>query len=107
MTQPIEVSNTTPQDVVSAGSRYMSQNVIYYGEQRFLTFDLYIRKEYETTNQEDIMVISKGYEYRPDLVSQEYYGFPDNWWRILEANNLKDIFDFKAGTTIMLPVVAM
>jgi hypothetical protein len=107
MTQPIEISNTTPQDVVSAGSRYITQNVIYYGEQRFLTFDLYIRKPYEKTEQEDILVITKGVEYRPDLVSQDYYGFPDNWWRILEANNMKDIYDFKAGVTIILPEIAM
>jgi hypothetical protein len=52
------------------------------------------------------MVISKGVEHRPDLVSFDHYGHVDNWWRILEANNIKDIWDFKAGTTIILPDVS-
>jgi len=103
MTQLIEISNTRTQDVVSSGSRYLNQKVIYYGEQRFLTFDLYLRNEREETGSEDVMIITKGFEYRPDLVSQDYYGFPDNWWQILEVNKIYDIFDFKAGRTIFLP----
>ena len=103
MTQPIELSRIRPQDTVSGGSRYLNQKVIYYGEQRFLTFDLYLREEYEETGEEDVMVITKGFEYRPDLVSFDYYGFPDNWYRILEVNRIYDIFDFKTGKTIFLP----
>ena len=103
MTQPIEYTNIPPQRVVSGGSRYLKQNVIYYGENRILTFDTYIRKPYIRSGDEKVAVITKGVEYRPDLVSQEIYGFPDHWWRILEANQMKDIFEFKAGTTIVLP----
>ena len=40
---------------------------------------------------------------RPDLVSKEKYGIPDFWWKILEANKMNDVFDFKAGKTIILP----
>jgi hypothetical protein len=42
-------------------------------------------------------------EYRPDLVSQDKYGLPDFWWKIMEVNGMKDIMDFKAGKTIVLP----
>jgi len=42
-------------------------------------------------------------EYRPDLVSRDKYGIPDFWWKIMEVNNIKDIIDFKAGRTIVLP----
>lgn len=55
------------------------------------------------TGREKIMVITKGVEYRPDLVSYDVYGFVDNWWHIMEVNKIYDIIDFKAGQTIMLP----
>ena len=48
-------------------------------------------------------VIPSGMEFRPDLVSKEKYGVPDFWWKILEANKMKDIFEFRAGKTIILP----
>ena len=105
MAQPIEESQITAVEIVSHGSRYRESKVIYYGEKRFVTFEMYIRKEYLPTGHENIAVISKGIEYRPDLASYEYYGYPDNWWRILEANKMKDVWEFKAGTTIILPDV--
>lgn len=81
----------------------MSSPVIYYGDQKRLTFETYIRKPYTIQGNEKIMVITKGAEYRPDLIAYEFYGFPDIWWKILEANKMKDIWEFKAGRTILLP----
>ena len=103
MTQPIELARVQSQQIASAGSRYLKQRVIYYGERRFMTYDTYLRQNYVPSGNERVMVVTKGVEYRPDLVSHDVYGFADNWWRILEANGLSDIFDFKAGLTIMLP----
>lgn len=104
MTQLIESSNIDVTSVVAPNSRYReNQNVVYYGENRFVTFDLYLKKEYVKNGNEKIMVITKGVEYRPDLVSFDFYGFADNWWKILEVNGIMDIFDFKAGKTIFLP----
>ena len=103
MTQAIEYSVVPTAKILSASSRYLRQRVIYYGEQRFLTLETYIRKAYVPTGQEKIMVITKGVEYRPDLVSYDVYGFTDNWWHIMEVNSISDIMDFKAGKTIMLP----
>ena len=39
----------------------------------------------------------------PEIVSNKVYGSPDFWWKIMEANNIKDIFDFKTGINIRLP----
>jgi hypothetical protein len=103
MTQLIENAKVEPDKIMSSGSRYLKQQVIYYGEQRVLTFDTYNRTNYTPTGQEKVMVISKGLEFRPDLVSFDVYGYVDNWWRILEANKMKDIWEFKAGRTIILP----
>ena len=103
MTIPIEYSELSTDLVVASGSRYQNSRMIYYGEQRLLTLETYMRQIYELTGKESVMVITKGVEYRPDLVSYDYYGFPDNWWKIMEVNKLKDIMEFKAGLTIMLP----
>lgn len=103
MTIPITYTNTRAERMVSGFSRYVGQNVIYYGEGKFLTFDTYIRKPYKPTGKEKIMVIKKGIEYRPDLVSYDVYGIPDAWWRILQANGMKDVWEFKAGVTIRIP----
>lgn len=103
MTQKLEPTTIPTQNLVTPSSRYRKQLVLYYGEQRFITFDTYIRIPYTPKGNEKVMVITKGVEYRPDLVSYDIYGFPDNWWRILEANNMKDIWDFKVGRTIMIP----
>jgi len=42
-------------------------------------------------------------EFRPDKMSQHVYGHVDWWWKIMEANNIKDVYDFKAGTNIRIP----
>ena len=103
MTIPIEYTDLQTKDFVQGGSRYLNQNVIYYGENKILTFDTYIRPERTRTGKERVMKITKGVEYRPDLVSFDVYGFPEAWWHILEANKMKDIYEFKAGKTIVLP----
>lgn len=103
MTVPIQSSNIPVTSVISGLSRYRYQNVIYYGEQKFVTFDTYIRQKYIPTGQEKVVLINKGVEYRPDLVAYDVFGTADAWWKILEVNGMHDIWDFKAGTTIMIP----
>lgn len=103
MTVPIELTNSPPETFVSGLSRYRRQTPIYYGEQRLLTFDLYLREDYVRTGSEKVMVITKGVEYRPDLVAADVYGVAEAWWKIMEVNKMRDILDFKAGITIFLP----
>ncbi len=103
MTVLIEPAIPTSQRLTKGISRYRSQTPIYYGENRILTFDLYKRQKYIPNGQERIMLITKGTEYRPDLVAWDIYGASELWWKILEANNIKDVYDFKAGKTIILP----
>jgi hypothetical protein len=99
----IQPTNIRSSDVSVVGSRYRSSDVIYYGEQRYVTFTTYKRTPYVPNGLEKIMLISKGVEYRPDLVAYDRYGFAGHWWKILEVNGMKDIWEFKAGTTIFLP----
>lgn len=99
----LQRTNIDPRTILHSTSRYMNQEVIYWGDEKLITFDIYNRQEYTRSGKEKIMLLTKGVEYRPDLVSYDVYGFVDNWWRILEANGMKDIWDFKAGKTIFLP----
>ena len=103
MTVHIEQTKIPITSVIKGFSRYRNQNVIYYGERRYITFDTYIRRKYVPSGQERVMVINKGVEYRPDLVAYDIFSTPDAWWKILEANGMQDIWEFKAGKTIIIP----
>lgn len=103
MTIPLEVSNIRSETVLSSQSRYMKQRVVYYSDKRFITFDTYNRSEYRSTGKEKVMVITKGVEFRPDLVAYDVYRSQNLWWKIMEVNKIYDVFDFVAGRTIVLP----
>lgn len=83
-------------------SRYTNSKVYQYGSLPKVTFETYKRGERSPSN-EGVVLITPGWEYRPDLVSFDLYGFPDLWWKIMEYNGIKDILDFKAGVTLQIP----
>ena len=99
------IENKKAEDFVARGSRYEESIPLYYtiNDMKYITFSTYRREEIPNTPNDKFSTIPPGMEYRPDLVSQKTYGAPDFWWKIMEANNIKDIFDFKAGLTIRLP----
>lgn len=52
----------------------------------------------------DIGIIPVGYEHRPDLISNVFYGTPNFWWLILSYNNINDPFEgLNIGDTILIP----
>lgn len=105
MTVRIEDSNISPVNLVGGTSRYANSKVIYYGEDRLLTLTTYKRKEISVNPTDSVYLITPAYEYRPDLLAYKKYGIAgmDMWWKILEVNKIRDIWDFKAGKTIILP----
>lgn len=88
---------------VDVTSRYASSEVIYYGDDHLITFKSYKRRPPTFSKNDKFYLITQATQYRPDLVSQLAYGVTSFWWRILEANNMKDISDFKLGKTIRVP----
>lgn len=88
---------------VNFSSRYADSDVVYYTENKLITFPIYKKAPSVTSRQDKFAVITAGTEYRPDLVSQQAYGTPDFWWKIMEINGIKDIIDFKTGRTIRIP----
>lgn len=61
-----------------------------------------------TFNDDDsvIHVVQPMEEYRPDLISYQYFGTPDYAWAILAANNLSVPFELNYGTKILIPSLA-
>lgn len=88
---------------VAQTSRYIDSPVLYYGPNNLITFKTYKRGSYARSDKDTFMVISKTREYRPDLTSFEMYGTVSFWWKILEANGMKDIMEYQAGKNIRLP----
>lgn len=103
MANKIELSRVLARKMVAANSRYEDSQVIYYGENKYITFPLYRRPTIQKSQNDKYTVIGKGYEYRPDLVAVDFYGTSIFWHRILEANGIKDIWDFKSGLSIKIP----
>lgn len=98
-----EISNIRNSQFVTASSRYINSKVIYYTENKILTFNTYKRRLIEPSARDKNFYVKPEFEYRPDLVSYRAYGTVDFWWKIMEANEIKDIFDFKTGLNIIIP----
>lgn len=103
MANKITKTSLRPEQFVDGFSRYTESEIIYYGERNLLTFTTYKRRNSSAVESDRFTVVRPGHEYRPDLTSYEAYGDPNFWWFIMEANNVMDIFNFKAGLNIRLP----
>ena len=103
MSNYYEKTNISPSKFTIFSSRYFESDVIYYTENKLLTFGTYKKNTYSPSANDKFTVVTKGFEYRPDLMSYKAYGTPDFWWKIMEANGIKDIYDFKSGLNIVIP----
>ena len=105
MANLIEVTDIKATTLVDNSSRYSGSTVLRYSEQGYLTFETYKRNDNIVPESPDdqFTLLSAKYEYRPDLLSYDVYGFPDYWWKIMQVNNIWDVFEFTAGKNIRIP----
>jgi hypothetical protein len=103
MANKIEYPNIRPQRFVTPTSRYRNSKVLYYSDEKIITFETYKKQKYQGSGTDQVTVIPISMQYRPDLLSQKKYGTVDFWWKIMEVNGIKEIMNFKAGRTILLP----
>ncbi len=103
---PVSVANIAVGKFVAPSSRYSRSTVLLYGEQGILTLSTYKKKDLHFSIDDKYTVVLSGEEYRPDKTSYRAYGVVDLWWAIMEANNIKDVFDYKAGTNLRIPTFA-
>jgi hypothetical protein len=101
MPKPIEYTKSEGRRYVPATSRYVSTPIIMYEGK--LTFPIYKKKQVHFNPKDQHYEITKDVEYRPDLVSNMFFGAPDFWWRIMEMNKMKDVLEFREGRNIILP----
>jgi hypothetical protein len=103
MATKIEISDLSNTNFVDSTSRYINSRILLYGDKKIVTFETYKRSTIRSSPDDRFMVIHKGIEFRPDLLANRVYGITSFWWKILEANNMKDVFEFKSGVNIRIP----
>lgn len=99
----LEKTNTTAATYASVNSRYLDSIVYYYGEDKKIAYETYKRKDIPETSTDRYLILNFAYQWRPDRLAHAAYGNKNLWWKIMEANNIHDIYDFKAGLQIRLP----
>jgi hypothetical protein len=54
----------------------------------------------------EVGYVPAGYEHRPDLISNVFYGSPKNWWLLMLVNNITDPFEgFNTNDRILIPKI--
>jgi hypothetical protein len=107
MANSIEPAEQKASQFVSNSSRYLNSEVVYWSDKRILTFKTYKRSPVTKTSNDKFLIINAGLQYRPDRIAQKAYGkqLIGYWWKIMEANNITDVFDLKIGTVLRVPSI--
>jgi hypothetical protein len=103
MANKISYTNYGTNNLVNSTSRYSFRRIIQYGDDNKSTFTVYKDKNARIGPDDKFYEIQKEMEFRPDLVSNQFYGTPDLWWRIMEVNKMIDIMEFRSGRNIRIP----
>jgi len=101
MPKPIHYTKSEGRRYVPPTSRYATIPVIEYEGK--LAYPIYRKKKLSFGSSDQHYEITKDMEYRPDLVSNAFFGAPDFWWKIMEMNRMQDILEFRAGRNIIIP----
>ena len=68
-------------------------------------FDAII-EDLDTAYEYEVGYIPAGYEHRPDLISNVFYGSPKNWWLLMLVNGIADPTEgFRPNQRILIPKV--
>ena len=50
-------------------------------------------EDIETVFEYEVGYVPPGFEHRPDLISNVFYGTPKNWWLLMLVNGISDPFE--------------
>ena len=54
----------------------------------------------------EVGYVPAGYEHRPDLIANVFYGSPRNWWLLMLVNGISDPFEgFNQNDAILIPKI--
>ena len=63
-----------------------------------------LAKNLDTAYAYDVGYVPAGYEHRPDLISNVFYGSPKNWWLLMLVNGISDPGEgFTQNQRILIP----
>tara|TARA_R110002126_G_scaffold564_1_gene3563 strand:+ start:1583 stop:1888 length:306 start_codon:yes stop_codon:yes gene_type:complete len=63
-----------------------------------------ILSDLDNAYEYEVGFVPAGYEHRPDLISNIFYGSPKNWWLLMLVNGITDPGEgFKINQRILIP----
>ncbi len=63
-----------------------------------------ILQNLDTSYEYEVGYVPAGYEHRPDLISNVFYGSPKNWWLLMLVNGISDPTEgFLPNQNILIP----
>ena len=97
--------NDIPVDPTRSSNRYEEKKLLSDIRGQHIQFIQH--RWFPTTEVEDTLVyIDARYEYRPDIISVDYYNSPLYAWAIMAANELRSVWQLKSGTYVKIPNIA-
>ena len=88
-------------DEVKVAHRSITTNTIVNAEK----FDTLLG-DLENAYEYEVGYVPAGYEHRPDLISNVFYGTPKNWWLLMLVNSIDDPFEgFNESDRILIPKI--
>lgn len=82
-------------------SRYSVLRVIEEGQDHYL--ETYNAVEIPKSSSDSFHVVRENEVNRLDIISNQHYGTPNNWWIIALANNMIDPLVVNKGTMLRIP----
>lgn len=94
--------NKVPYDNYSSSGRYQGKTLLSNNRGQRMQF---IQKRWfpKTTNYDTLVYVDMRYQYRPDIISVDYFNTPLYAWAILAANGIRSIWQLEAGQFIKIP----
>ena len=94
-----------PSSAYGSDNRY--QDKVLISNSRGQRIQLIQKRWFPTTSDSDTLIyVDIKYQYRPDVISIDYYNTPLFAWAILAANDIRSIWQLEAGQFIKIPALS-
>lgn len=92
-------------DPYRSSNRYKNKKLITDPAGQHIQF---IQKRWipKAEDNDQLVYIDAKYQYRPDIISVDYYNSPLYAWAIMSANGIRSVYELEAGTYVKIPNIA-
>lgn len=97
--------NKVPYDDYSPSNRYQGKVLISNNRGQRIQF---IQKRWfpKVSDFDTLVYVDMRYQYRPDIISVDYFNTPLYAWAIMAANGIRSIWQLEAGQFIKIPTLS-